>query len=74
MYKCIRRFSENNVLFCVRLDESPSPACRVERADDALFIGYMDRFSTVDINYDGWINICRNVAEQAIGRQQFIAD
>ena len=74
MYKCIRRFSENSVLFGVRLDESPSPACRVERADDALFIGYMDRFSTVDINYDGWINICRNVAEQAIGRRQFIAD
>jgi len=47
MYKCIRKFSENNVLLCVRSDESPSPACRVERADEALFIGYMDRFSTV---------------------------
>ncbi len=74
MYNSIRKFSENNVLLCVRLDESPSPTCRVERADEGLFIGYMDRFSTVDINYSGWINICRSVAEQATTRQQLIAE
>jgi Flp pilus assembly protein TadD len=63
MYKSIRRFNQNNTLFCVRLDKGPSPSCRVEQADAGLFIGYMDRFSTVDINYAGWIQICRSVAE-----------
>jgi tetratricopeptide (TPR) repeat protein len=56
------RYSPDIALLCVRLQESGSTSGTVERIDQNLFVGYIDRFSTVNISVSAWITICRQVA------------
>jgi tetratricopeptide (TPR) repeat protein len=46
-------------LLCVRLADDAHPCGTLEQRQPGLFIGYIDRFSTVDINADAWVELCR---------------
>jgi hypothetical protein len=61
IFQAIRRFGGKVALLCVRLKDDAHKAARLEELDDGLFMGYIDRFSTVDINVDVWIDLCRQV-------------
>jgi tetratricopeptide (TPR) repeat protein len=56
------RYSPDITLLCVRLQESGHASGTVERIDRNLFVGYLDRFSTVNISVSAWISLCRQVA------------
>jgi len=58
----IRRYNDKTALLCVRLENELHRRGTLEQVDDGLFIGYIDRFSTVDINVDIWLEICRKTA------------
>jgi hypothetical protein len=58
------RYSPQNKLLCVRVAAPGRAAGTVEVLDSALFVGYLDKFSTVDISVDLWLRLCRAVAER----------
>ena len=64
LYRALHRFSPDNVLLCVRLaDEQHAPGT-LERMQPRLFIGYIDKFSTIDISVDLWLDLCRQTIGQ----------
>jgi tetratricopeptide (TPR) repeat protein len=61
LHAAIRRYGEHTALLCMRLQDDAHPAGALEEVGHGLFVGYIDRFSTVDINVDVWIDACRKV-------------
>jgi hypothetical protein len=59
IFEAIRRYGKLTALLCVRINNDAHPIGTLEEFDDGLFVGYIDRFSTVDINVDVWIDLCR---------------
>jgi len=64
LFEALRRYGGNPTLLCVKLAEEDHPSESLERIRDGLFIGYIDRFSTVDTNVAGWASICKHVLER----------
>lgn len=64
IFQSIRRYGGECALLCVRLENAAHPSGTLAAMDDGLFIGYIDRFSTVDINVDAWVNLCAETAQR----------
>jgi tetratricopeptide (TPR) repeat protein len=62
LYGAVCRYNPDNVLLCVKLQTPEHPLGSVEEIQAGLFVGYLDRFSTIDISVDGWLTLCRQVA------------
>jgi tetratricopeptide (TPR) repeat protein len=63
IHASMRRYNPRAVLLCVMLSgELHSPGA-AESLDEGLFIGYIDRFSTVDINASVWLELCRRTRQ-----------
>jgi tetratricopeptide (TPR) repeat protein len=62
LYRALRRFNPDNALLCVRLATADRLPGTMEQADERLFLGSIDKFSTVDISYGHWVNLCHQVA------------
>ena len=61
LYDSLCRYSPNIVLLCVKLQEVDHPSGTVESFGRGLFVGYLDKFSTVDISVGAWIGLCQAV-------------
>jgi tetratricopeptide (TPR) repeat protein len=59
IYDAIRRYGGRQGLLCVELENAAHPRGTLRQLDDGLFMGYIDRFSTVDINVDVWVELCQ---------------
>jgi tetratricopeptide (TPR) repeat protein len=64
IYNALRRYSANLRLLFVQLQDDTHPAGSLERATGNLFVGRMDKFSTIDISISIWIQLCREVVAQ----------
>jgi tetratricopeptide (TPR) repeat protein len=61
LYVSLCGYCRDVALLCVKLEEPGHPSGSVERVRGGLFIGYIDRFSTVDVSVSAWIAICRSM-------------
>lgn len=59
IHHAIRRYGARSALMCVRLEDASHARGTLETLEDGLFMGYIDRFSTVDINVDVWVDLCK---------------
>ena len=59
IHQAILRYGGRQALLCVRLEDAAHPRGTLDTLDEGLFMGYIDRFSTVDINVDVWVELCR---------------
>jgi tetratricopeptide (TPR) repeat protein len=64
LYEALRRYCPDIVLVCIKLEEAGHRSGTVESIRGGLFVGYLDRFSTVDISVSGWISVCQAVAQR----------
>lgn len=64
IYSALLRYSRNVCLLFVRLQNGGHPAGTLQRVTGNLFVGYMDKFSTVDISVSIWVRLCLDVAAQ----------
>lgn len=64
IYDGIRSYGPHTALLCVRLAQHDKSPGTIETLADGLFVAYIDRFSTVDINVDAWIKICTTTDSQ----------
>jgi hypothetical protein len=62
LYRALQRYAPGIALLFVRLQDATHPAGSVHRIQDTLFVGYLDRFSTVDISVRHWVQLCTQVA------------
>ena len=63
IHHAIRRYGARPALMCVRLEDAGHARGTLEVLEDGLFMGYIDRFSTVDINVDVWVDLCKKTDE-----------
>jgi tetratricopeptide (TPR) repeat protein len=63
LHAAIREYGGRACLLCVRLADADHVPGQVDLLDDGLYVGYTDRFSTVDINVDNWREICTRVSD-----------
>ncbi len=68
LFAAIRRHGGHAALLCVRLETEEHPRGTLTRLEDGLFIGHIDRFSTVDIHVDAWTDLCRQTRALASTR------
>ena len=59
IHQAILCYGGRQALLCVRLEDAAHPRGTLAVLGDGLFVGYIDRFSTVDINVDIWVELCR---------------
>jgi hypothetical protein len=64
LHEALCRYSPKNILVCMRLEDAAHAAGSVEQVREGLFMGYLDRFSTIDIPVDAWLSVCREVASR----------
>lgn len=64
LFQSVRRYGGGCALLCARLENAAHPSGTLTEMEDGLFIGYIDRFSTVDINVDAWIKLCEAAAQR----------
>jgi tetratricopeptide (TPR) repeat protein len=64
LYEALRRYAANIILLCVKLEEPGHPSDTLERIDEGLFVGYIDKFSVVDVSVDIWVSLCQRTAAQ----------
>jgi tetratricopeptide (TPR) repeat protein len=64
IFQAIRGYGGQTALLCVRLSDAANEPGSVRALESGLFIGYIDRFSTVDINVDVWVELCRKIEKQ----------
>jgi tetratricopeptide (TPR) repeat protein len=57
-------YSPKAKLLCMRVKEPGHPPGTVERLRAGLWIGYLEKFSTVDIAVANWLTVCQTVTEQ----------
>jgi hypothetical protein len=63
LFAALLHYSPKNRLLCVCVEAPGRPAGTVRQRGQGLFIGYIDRLSTVDISADVWLQLCRQVAK-----------
>ena len=61
LHRAIRDYGGRSCLLCVRLADADHAVGQVDCLEDGLYVGYTDRFSTVDINVDNWRTLCTTV-------------
>ena len=59
IFRAIRKYGGQSALLCVRLQDESHPPGALLTLEDGLFVGYIDRFSTIDINVDVWVELCK---------------
>jgi tetratricopeptide (TPR) repeat protein len=64
IYTALCCYCPEIALLCVKLEESGHPCGTIQLVRGGLFVGYIDRFSTVDISVSAWIRLCQSVAEK----------
>ncbi len=64
IYQALLRYSPENALLCVRLQDAAHPSGTLDRISSRLWVGYLDRFSTVDISVDTWVGLCERTHAQ----------
>jgi tetratricopeptide (TPR) repeat protein len=62
LFGSLRRFGGPVRLLCVRLADAGHACGEVIAMGEGLYIGFIDRFSTVDIHVDAWVELCRKTA------------
>jgi hypothetical protein len=62
LFKSLRRFGGPVSLLCVRLADVEHACGEVVAMGEGLYVGFIDRFSTVDIHVDAWVELCRKTA------------
>jgi tetratricopeptide (TPR) repeat protein len=63
IHRAIRTYNKRSAMVYVNVSADPNLTGTVTPIDDGLFMGIVDRYSTVDINYDAWLTVCRRVRE-----------
>jgi tetratricopeptide (TPR) repeat protein len=64
LFEALQRYSERNTLLCVRAALPDHPPGSLEELRPGLWMGYLDKLSTVDISVDLWLTLCRAVVER----------
>lgn len=64
IYAALQHYSTDLTLLFVRLQESGHPAGTVGRVTGNLFVGYIDKFSTIDISLSIWVRLCQAVSSE----------
>lgn len=64
LHHAIRDYGGRSCLLCVRLADADHAVGQVDAREDGLYIGYADRFSTVDINVENWRLLCTTVSDR----------
>ncbi len=67
IYRALLAYSQENALLCVRLQDPAHPKGTLDRISPRLWVGYIDRFSTVDIAVDTWVGLCQRAHAQYAG-------
>jgi hypothetical protein len=62
LYTALCRYCPDIALLCVKLEDASHPCGTVESVRGGLFVGYIDKFSTVDISVSAWITLCQTAA------------
>ncbi|HXM24757.1 MAG TPA: tetratricopeptide repeat protein [Chthoniobacterales bacterium] len=62
LYDALCQYCPQIALLCVKIEEPGRPSGTVERLHAGLFVGYIDKFSTVDISVNAWIALCQRTA------------
>jgi len=74
LHRALRRYNPHAALLCAMLSDDVHSSGALEWIDDGLFIGFIDRFSTVDVNVNVWVELCRKALEiQYPGRRKRFA-
>jgi tetratricopeptide (TPR) repeat protein len=55
----------NNMLLVVRLADADHPPGSLEAGPNSVLLGYIDRFSNVDISVEAWTSVCRQASEMS---------
>jgi hypothetical protein len=55
-----RRYNDKVSMLFVNVTQDKRLLGRIQIIDRGLYMGSIDRYSTVDINYDAWVGLCRN--------------
>ena len=64
LFEALQRYSERNTLLCVRAALPDHQPGSLEELRPGLWMGYLDKLSTVDISVDLWLTLCRAVVER----------
>jgi hypothetical protein len=64
LHAAITAYHPKNVLVCVRLADATHPSGSAESLDPGLFVGYVGRFSTIDIPVLAWLDVCEAVTSE----------
>jgi tetratricopeptide (TPR) repeat protein len=64
LFEALKRYSERNMLLCVRTALPDHPPGSLEELRPGLWMGYLDKLSTVDISVDLWLTLCHAVVER----------
>jgi tetratricopeptide (TPR) repeat protein len=59
IFDALRRHGAQTAILFVRLEEPGHAAGSFEEIEAGFLVGYIDRFSTVDIHVDAWVALCR---------------
>jgi tetratricopeptide (TPR) repeat protein len=62
LHQAVRQYGPTRLL-CVRLADAQHEPGMIEQIARDLVVGYIDRFSTIDISVDHWVTICRHTLE-----------
>lgn len=54
-----RRYNDKVSMLFVNVTQDKRLLGRIQIVDRGLYMGLIDRYSTVDINYDAWVVLCR---------------
>lgn len=64
VFEALRRYGGTAPLMCVRIADADHPPGTLDTLRSGLYMGYTDRFSTIDINVDVWVSLCRQAASR----------
>jgi tetratricopeptide (TPR) repeat protein len=61
LHAALCNYCPDIAVLCVKLEEPGHPSGTVQQLRSGLFVGYIDKFSTVDISVSAWIAVCQSV-------------
>jgi hypothetical protein len=64
IYEALQQYASDISLLFVRRQDQSHSAGTVARIAGNLFVGYMDKFSTIDISLSIWVRLCQQVAAE----------
>jgi tetratricopeptide (TPR) repeat protein len=66
LFASLRRFGGPLRLLCVRLADAEHACGDVVAMGEGLYLGFIDRFSTVDIHVAAWLDLCRKTLAMSV--------